>query len=160
MHDVQWRNTGLSNLYIATLAAMDGSRAHHRTPVIALATLTLAALALAPAAHAQSAGDDQYSDPLAGGDRQQDREPSSPGGGDQQSDAPAPAPAPAAPSGPDTPTSDGGTAGTTTATPAPSATGESLPRTGAEPVPIVATGVVLLLAGALLRQRVLRGAVG
>ncbi len=138
-------------MYIATLAAMDGSRAHRRTFVTALATLALAALALAPAGAAQSAGDDQYSDPLAG-DRQQ--EPSSRGGG-EPSDAPAPAPAPAAPTGPDTPTSDGGTADATAAAPQ---TGESLPRTGAEPVPIAAAGTALLLAGALLRRLVLRRA--
>jgi LPXTG-motif cell wall-anchored protein len=135
---------------------MDGSRESSRTFVTALATLTLATLAFAPAALAQSAGDDQYSDPLAGDGQQQ--EPASPGGGgDQPSDAPAPAPAPAAPSGPDTPTSSGGPADTTLAAPQ---TGESLPRTGAEPVPIVAAGAVLLLAGALLRRQVLRHVTG
>jgi hypothetical protein len=158
MHDVERRNTGLSKVYIATLAAMDGSRAQSRTFVFGLATLTIAALALAPGALAQSAGDDQYSDPLAGGGEQQ-QEPASPGGDDRPSPEPTPAPTPAAPSGADAPASSSGTAGADTTATTP-LTGESLPRTGAEPVPTVATGALLLLAGAALRRQVLRHAPG
>ena len=157
MHDVKGRNIDLSTSYIATLAAMDGSRARRRTFAAALATV--AALSLAPAALAQSAGDDQYSDPLAGGGQEPRQSPSTPGGGDTPSPAPpppAPAPAPApAPSGPDTSTSDDAPSRSTATAPVG---GETLPHTGAEPAPAVATGLLLLLGGALLRQRTLRGA--
>lgn len=153
---MQWRNTDLSNLYIATLAGMDGSRVHRRTLLTALVTLALAALAPTPSAFAQSAGDEQYADPLAGDGQGQDRQ-GSRGGGDEPGEAPAPSPAPtpapATPSSPDAPTGDAGSPGTTAATPA---AGESLPRTGAEPAPLVAAGASLLLVGALLRRQVAR----
>jgi len=133
---------------------MDGSRVSRRTFATALATLTVIALSIAPAALAQSAGDDQYADPLAGGGQEPQQSPSAPSGGNEPSE-PAPAPAPPAPSGPDTSTS--GNTATGSATTAPVGD-ERLPHTGAEPVPIVATGLLLLLGGSLLRQRTLRRA--
>lgn len=157
MRDVKQRNTGLSKLYIATLAAMDGSGVRRRTPPTAIASLALATLALwalgPVGAAAQSAGDRQYADPLAGGG-QEPAPPSGGGTGADQPDAPTPVPAPTAPapSGPDT--STGGADGSTAA---PAAGGETLPHTGAEPVPAVATGLLLLLlGGVLLRVRTLR----
>ncbi len=118
--------------------------------VLSLAAIAIAlALFGAAGAAAQSAGDRQYADPLAGGGQQEPRQsPATPDGGDAPS-TPAPAPTSPAPSGSGT--------GYGTPTPAP-ASGATLPHTGAEPVPIVATGLLLLLGGGLLRQRTLRRA--
>lgn len=102
--------------------------------------LSLAAIAIAltsfgaASAAAQSAGDRQYADPLAGGGQQEPRQsPATPDGGESPS-APAPAPAPPTPSSP--------------ATSAP--TEQALPRTGIEPGWIAMAGLLLLTGGSLL----------
>jgi LPXTG-motif cell wall-anchored protein len=100
MHDVEDRNTGLSISYIATLAAMDGSSARRRTRATVVTALAILMLTPAPAALAQSAGDEQYADPLAGdgGGQEQQAPQSRNDGGSGDSGASAPAtPTPAAP---------------------------------------------------------------
>jgi hypothetical protein len=107
--------------------------------VLAAVLALVAAGPAAPAALAQSAGDDQYEDPFAGQD---------PGGSEEEPqpepEAPAPAPeAPApAPEAPATPESG----------PASSQQPE-LPRTGLDAAPILAIGAVLLGGGIALRVR-------
>jgi LPXTG-motif cell wall-anchored protein len=135
----------LSTLYIATLAAMDGSVRRRRTRALTLATAAVTAVAAmslaAGAAFAQSAGDRQYADPLAGDDgaggRQEPQQP--PSGADDSpgttATPPASAPAPSAGSA----TSADGSA--------------TLPRTGMESSPLVAVGLALLALGALGRPR-------
>ena len=98
--------------------------------------LTLA-LALPPAALAQSAGDQQYQDPFEnqGGEQGQQQQPTQ---GEEQAQAPttqSQAEAPAA----------------TTAQADPAQTG-TLPRTGAQTPLLLAYGAVLLLAGTALRR--------
>jgi len=139
---------GLSTLYTPTLAAMDEPTFRGRTRIAAVAAVALLALVAAgltsPPALAQSAGDDQYADPIVerGG---QD--------GDQRSDAPAEtddgsdtAAAPDAATGSQAPTT-GAEAGDT---PAPSAT-TTLPRTGAPAALLAGIGLALLAVGALIR---------
>jgi LPXTG-motif cell wall-anchored protein len=106
----------------------------------ALLATILALFALAaPAAWAQSAGDEQYQDPF----------------GDEQS-TPTPTPSPA-------PTPAGDTAqAAPTPTPAPTApptavvaqTAPQLPRTGNDPITPAVAGFWLLLGGVALRARV------
>ena len=143
------RNTVLSILYIATLAAMDGSDARRRTTVAAAVALTLAGLVAAPGALAQSAGDEQYRDPLAGERPQQSPTPSAGAGGNDPATEQAPA-APSAPpveSAPSTPEA-------AAPTPAPTTTADgALPRTGAEPAWIAPAGLLVLAGGMLLRRR-------
>jgi len=136
----------LSALYRATLATMYGSRPRGRTVLtVALALLALA-LAPAPAALGQSAGDDQYADPLV-----TDGE----GGGTDQPADPAP----------DTPTSDAGEQPAPAPTDATGAvdlpagaepgdafaddpaTAEALPRTGVDAWLLAALGLASLVAG-------------
>lgn len=92
---------------------------------------------LPAAAAAQSAGDEQYEDPLAG---QQESEqpqptatpaPAAPAPDADSAQAPAPAPAPAT----------------------PSAGAAQLPRTGADPLLAALAGAFLLASGAALRLR-------
>jgi LPXTG-motif cell wall-anchored protein len=106
---------------------------------------SLAMLAFPAAGFAQSAGDDQYGDPLG---PQQEGGSTAPGGGgssgtapppSNSSGAPAPAPAPTA-AAPST-----GTVGSTTAG-APTAPG-TLPNTGASPMLIAFFGVAMVLMG-------------
>ena len=97
----------------------------------------------APAALAQSAGDEQYQDPLP-------QAPPGDGGGGGAAGGDGP---PIPPQGPDStgaPPSDSGPDATTGAPGATTAAGE-LPRTGAEPVLMAAFGFALLLTGAGLR---------
>jgi LPXTG-motif cell wall-anchored protein len=140
MPDVQVVNTDLSTSYIATLAGMDGSSARCRTGAIVAAVLTVLALALTPAALAQSAGDNQYADPLTNGDgqsRQQEQpDPDAGGGGD---DSAVPAPPTAAPAAPAT-SPQAGTTATDHAT---------LPRTGSDALLLAGAGLALTLTGAL-----------
>jgi hypothetical protein len=115
--------------------------------------LASALLACAPtAALAQSAGDQQYEDPLppGGGD------PSGDGGGETPAPAPSPSPAPApapAPSG-------SAPVGPSGATPAPVAgTGTAsgtLPHTGVDPLPLLLLGSAMLLGGLGVRRLVAR----
>jgi LPXTG-motif cell wall-anchored protein len=130
---------------------MDGSRARRRTRATAAAALTVLALAPLPAALAQSAGDEQYADPLAGGgqpEQQQPRsQPDGASGGDSGASAPSsPAPAPPAP---DATATD--TAGELSAP-----TAATLPRTGADAGLQLAAGLALAAVGALSLARLRR----
>jgi hypothetical protein len=117
------------------------------------ASLACALLLGAPAAAlAQSAGDQQYFDPVG---------PDDGGSGNSGSTGSTPSPAPAPAPAPSTGTSAAAPAPTTTATPAaaaegtPAAPGE-LPRTGGDPLIIAVFGVAMLLTGAGTRLLVVR----
>lgn len=117
-----------------------------RTPLLVALALVVC-LAIPAASLAQSAGDQQYADPLAG-----QNQPSSPSSGTGSQ-------------GKANPGSGSGstpTAQTQTQAPAPSATqqtsdsqaaGAHLPRTGIDVVPIVLSGAGLLISGMLLLWR-------
>lgn len=136
---------GLSTLYIATLAVMDGSGASRRTRATGVALPTVAALlasfAFATGASAQSAGDKQYADPLVnGGGQSQQQEQSSPqpqtGSGTSSPTAP--------PTSSLAPTqADAGTVASDAA---------ALPRTGADVGLLAALGLLLFATGILLRR--------
>jgi hypothetical protein len=101
-----------------------------------------AALALLPsAAAAQSAGDEQYSDPFAGGK-------------DQTQAQATPAPTPAATAAP-APTAQPAQAPAPAAATQPAASGAQaeLPRTGGDPWLPALVGIALLSAGVALRAR-------
>jgi LPXTG-motif cell wall-anchored protein len=128
-------------------------RAARRTPPLPfgrmrrLVTLLIAAslLALPSAAVAQSAGDEQYSDPFGqveqggGGQGQQNQ-----GQGQSQSQAPAPA-EPAQTTVAPTTTADQAVASEDTTSP-------TLPRTGLNDVLFAVMGATLLLAGVTVRR--------
>jgi LPXTG-motif cell wall-anchored protein len=101
-----------------------------------LATILMLFLLAAPAAWAQSAGDEQYDDPFAG---QEDQ-----GSSAQPAPTATPAPAPAA-----------APAAQQAAPPqaAPTASAAQLPRTGAETLLTALAGVGLVMAGVGLRLR-------
>jgi len=109
-------------------------------------TLLIAAslLAVPSAALAQSAGDEQYSDPFGqveqggGGQGQQSQ-------GQGQSQAPAPAPAEPAETAAAPTTADQAVASQDTSSP-------TLPRTGLNDVFFLVMGATLLLAGATVRR--------
>jgi hypothetical protein len=101
-----------------------------------LAALCL--LSMPSAALAQSAGDEQYSDPFGGTE-----EPS--GSQDQPADAPAAEPAPAEPAAP---TTSGGEAT------ASQQSGPTLPTTGLPAAALAGAGALLLAGGTGLRRRV------
>jgi hypothetical protein len=107
------------------------------TPRIAITAVVALALATPAAAFGQSAGDDQYQDPLAGQDQG-----GSGGGAGEPAPAPAPAPAPSDSTGADT----SGTAPAAEGAPA-GAGGAQLPRTGGEPILIGLFGVAMLVTG-------------
>jgi hypothetical protein len=112
---------------------------HLRLPVVILAVVGLA-LATAPAALAQNAGDEQYADPF--GDLPEDQgDGRDTGSGNQAEPQAPPAPAPEAPAvAPATPAVDA---------PATS-TAQQLPRTGLSAGVPAALGVALLGSGLLL----------
>jgi hypothetical protein len=104
-----------------------------------LAALAAAALLAAPApALAQSAGDEQYEDPFAGGDQSQPE--------------PTATPAPAEPA-PEAPAAEATVEPTAPAPAAEPASQQQLPRTGLDAAPILAAGTVLLAGGIALRVR-------
>jgi hypothetical protein len=124
-----------------------------RTAPLLLALLALAAcLALPAGALAQSAGDDQYTDPFGGGD-----EPA------RQEQPPPEQPAPEQPAEPAPDTSAPAPGGNGTAEAAPSAdaapsaeasqSSQTLPRTGAPVLLFAAAGYALLLAGIAIRRQ-------
>jgi len=120
---------------------MDGFGAGRRTAATVAAMLTVLTLATPSSALAQSAGDRQYADPLVtdGDGRSGQQSPSSPGGDDAAAPDPTPTPAP---------TPDDSSAAVTDD--AAAATAEAtLPRTGAEPLALALTGLVLAACGAL-----------
>jgi LPXTG-motif cell wall-anchored protein len=98
---------------------------------------------LPAAAAAQSAGDEQYEDPLAG---------------QQESEQPQPTatPAPAAPA-PDADSAQAPAPAAAPAGPAPSAGAAQLPRTGEDPLLAALAGAFLLASGAALRLRLRAG---
>jgi hypothetical protein len=121
-----------------------------RTPRLLLALLALAAcLALPAGALAQSAGDDQYTDPFSGGDepaQQEQPAPEQPAGqAPEQPAEPAPDTSEPAPGG-------NGTAEPASSAEAAQSTG-TLPRTGAPVVLFAAAGYALLLAGIAIRRQ-------
>lgn len=120
---------------------MDGSRVRRRAFASAVALMTVALLLLAPGALAQSAGDDQYADPLADeGQQEPQQEPQQPPpASDGQPSTPAPVPV--------TPSSPA------TSAPTPETTTQALPQTGTEPGWIAIAGLLLLTGGSLLWRR-------
>jgi hypothetical protein len=107
-----------------------------------VATVALALLVLPAGALAQSAGDDQYTDPFAPAE-----EPQGGGGSDPEpTEAPTPAPAPAPP---EEPAVEGAQESQAPAVePAP-----TLPRSGFPAGAAAGTGALLVAAGAALRRR-------
>jgi hypothetical protein len=115
-----------------------------------LATLfTVLLLALPGAAFAQGAGDDQYQDPF--GDEQSQDDTGSSGDDGGLSDSP--------PSASSSNNSTSGSNGDTSGTPAPTAPSASasasgsLPRTGGDPLILVALGAGMVLTGVGLRLK-------
>lgn len=121
--------------------------------MFALLTL-LFVLALPAAALAQSAGDDQYSDPFGdtqggGGDTSTDSgDTGSTGGNSGGGDAPVTSAPDTGSTAPDT----GSAAPETTSVPVATESGGELPRTGFEIVLLLATAFPLLVAGVALRR--------
>jgi LPXTG-motif cell wall-anchored protein len=119
---------------------MYGSRVRRRTQLPLLAVLAVLALGPASAALAQSAGDRQYTDPLAGGGQSQPQP--------RQDDTPvdsgttddAGTSAPAAP----TPAPDSSSSAAAETTAAPQA---ALPRTGADTLLVAVLGLALTAGG-------------
>ena len=108
----------------------------------AAALLVSLTLSFPAAALAQTVGDDQYRDPFAGQDEQQDQGAQNDAGQDQTT-APSPAPAPA----PTTPAPTDPSTGEPIATVA-----DTLPRTGTAAGWVAAAGLILLAAGIGLRR--------
>jgi hypothetical protein len=106
--------------------------------------VAVAALALPASSLAQSAGDDQYSDPLAG-------QPSS-GGSDNSSGSSG-----STPSTPSTPTPAASTSPASTTTPSASAAQSSdgqLPRTGFDVVLTIELGLAMLITGVVAQRMI------
>jgi hypothetical protein len=110
-----------------------------RTPLLATAT-AIAALVLPAAATAQSAGNDQYQDPLATGHHSTHGGSNSGGGGSGTSGTTATAPqtTPTTPTDPSTHTTR--------------ASGRQLPRTGFDVILPVEVGLLLTLSGITLQR--------
>ena len=112
-----------------------------------LATLVAAGLLAAPAsALGQSAGDEQYEDPFAGEDQQEQPSPDTPVSSDG-SEEPAPAPAEPAPA------ATGQEPAPAPAAESASATAAQLPNTGADAGAVLFAGTILLAGGVALRLR-------
>jgi hypothetical protein len=118
----------------------------HRLPAAALVVAIVLSLplGLVPVAAAQSAGDDQYADPLGGGGGDQGGQAPEPQGGDTPTSSDDPAP----PAGSDDPVALPPGA-EPAADAAPSTT---LPRTGAATAPLALVGLALLACGIALRR--------
>jgi hypothetical protein len=114
----------------------------HALVILAL----LAALVMPSAAFGQSAGDEQYSDPFAGEDQQQEQQPAPQQPAPQQPETPAqPVEQPA-----ETAPSDGSSA--EAAAPAQSSD-PTLPVTGLPALTLLALGAGMLATGLLVRRR-------
>lgn len=112
--------------------------------VLILLILAVALLAAPAAALAQSAGDEQYTDPFGEGEQ----------GSETQEPAPEPAPEPPVEQQSGVPAQTG----SESPDPAPAAeaaqeAAPTLPRTGAPLVLLAATGYALLLAGIAIRRK-------
>ena len=116
-----------------------------RIALIALAVVF--ALALPAAAMAQSAGDNQYQDPLANPHSNSSSGSSGSSGSGSSTPAPSTGTSSGSSSGPAGTTSSSGAAGTGAA-----ATSSGLPRTGGHPELLALLGVVLLGGGVGLRR--------
>lgn len=114
----------------------------------ATALAAVLALGVPAPALAQSAGDDQYRDPFAGGEGQQREQTGADGGGSGGGSPTAPAPANPAPAPSQTPAS---APSANPSEPVATTAGE-LPRTGSEAIWIAALGVLLVAAGVHLRR--------
>lgn len=116
---------------------------------------TAIALALPSVAAAQSAGDDQYTDPFGGGDQSGQQEQS----GDSQDGSAPQDPAPAAPAPEPAPAPAGAAPAAAEPAPAPpaatatTAAAPQLPRTGMHTWLVLALGGTLLAGGVALRSR-------
>jgi hypothetical protein len=110
-------------------------------------SMLLTALAVPGAALAQSAGDEQYSDPFGPEEpQQQEEQPQAPA--QPAEPEPAPAPAPAGDSSPPAEESSGDL------TPAPAQSSDpSLPVTGLPALAMLIAGAGLFAAGAVVRRR-------
>jgi pectate lyase len=117
--------------------------------------LALAMLALPASSFAQSAGDDQYQDPLGGQGGGSNPHSSSGGssGGSSGSSSPSTTPAASTPSTPST-AGTSGTGTTPTASGAKAGTPGELPRTGFDVIVTIELGIAMLLSG-LVAQRLL-----
>lgn len=114
-----------------------------------LAVACLGGAAAAPIVHAQSAGDQQYSDPFAGSGGKKQQRQSTTTGGHELSPTPQ-TPAAATPSPPAS--RQGATGPLTARKPAPPAQA-TLPNTGIDARVLLIVGTVLLLTGLGLRLR-------
>lgn len=115
-----------------------------------LSLLALAALAgglAAAPAHAQSAGDDQYSDPFGSSGQGSGSSKPKPKPSTSQTQAQAPATGTGSGSAP------AATAPATATAAADPAAASQLPRTGTDARPVALAGLVLLLLGLALRRR-------
>lgn len=112
--------------------------AMRRSLSIFAAVFALAAAAAGPA-QGQSSGDQQYTDPFAGGGSTKTHTTNRKPGGHTGSSTPAPAAPAPAPSAPEA-----------AATPAAGVSGATLPRTGLDLIPLAALGGALLAAGLAL----------
>jgi hypothetical protein len=112
-------------------------------------SILLTALALPGGALAQSAGDEQYSDPFGPEEpQQQEEQPQAPAQPAEPEPAPAPAPAPAGDSSPPVEESSDDL------TPAPAQSSDpSLPVTGFPALAMLIAGAGLFAAGAVVRRR-------
>jgi hypothetical protein len=112
--------------------------------------LALAALAFPATSLAQSAGDDQYQDPLAGQPSGGDTSSGNSGSGNSGSGSPS-----TSPSTPSTaPSTSGGSEGTSPQASAAASSSGELPRTGFDVVLTIELGLALLLTG-IVTQRTL-----
>src|SRR5262245_28734005 len=108
--------------------------------------MLIVALALPGTALAQGAGDEQYTDPFAG-QQDEEQQPAAP----EATPAPAPAPEEAAPAAPE-PAAPAPAPAPAAPTAQPS-TAEQLPYTGADAGLIALGGALLVAAGLALRRR-------
>jgi hypothetical protein len=109
--------------------------------------LTLAMLALPASSFAQSAGDDQYQDPLSGQGGGGGNSPSSSSGGGGGNSSPSTTPAASTPSTPGTASTAGTGTGSDPATGASSTANGELPRTGFDVIVTIELGIAMLLSG-------------
>jgi hypothetical protein len=119
-----------------------------RQPLLTLLAV-VASLALPAAALAQSAGDEQYTDPFGEEDAPAQQE--QPATQEPEAAPEQPAPAPSVPPQPDP--GGNGSVEPAPATEAPQGSSPVLPRTGVPVLLLAAAGYVLLVAGIAIRRK-------